>query len=188
MRWTSRCRRVVLRMDSTTGGPMVRLGTKWPSMTSTCSMVAPARSTRAMSSARRAKSADRIDGTISIICGLVRFYHSGIESVPGIAAGKAAHGLDDEFPWNGGDHGFILFRLERTGGIHQQSAGREGRARIAQQRGLAAMEIVEMGGRKPPLDFGVTAEGASAGAGNVEQDAVEWARERKRSEEHTSEI
>src|ERR1035437_9793371 len=132
-------------MDSTTGGPMVILGTKWPSMTSTCSMVAPAGSTRATSSARRAKSADRIDGTISIICGLVRFYHSGIESVPGIAAGKAAHGLDDEFPWNGGDHGFILFRLERTGGIHQQATGREGRARIGEQRGLARSEERRVG-------------------------------------------
>src|ERR1035437_2694461 len=180
MRWTSRCRRGALRTDSTTGGPMARLGTKWGSMTSTWSMVAPARSTRAMSSARRAKSADRIDGTISIICGLVRFYHSGIESVPGIAAGNAAHGLDDEFPWNGGDHGFILFRLERTGGIHQQATGREGRARIGEQRGLAAMEILEMGGREPPLDFGVAAEGAGAGARNVEEDAVEWAREGKR--------
>src|SRR5271157_3453271 len=112
MRWTSKCRRVVLRTDSTTGGPMVRLGTKWPSMTSRCRMVAPARSTRAISSAKRAKSADRIDGTISIIYELVRFYHSGIEAVPRIAAGQAAHGLDDEFPRNGGDHRFILFRLQ----------------------------------------------------------------------------
>src|ERR1035438_3619646 len=108
MRWTSRCRRVVLRTDSTTGGPIVRLSTKWPSMTSRCSMVAPPRSTRAISSAKRAKSADRIDGTISIICGLVRFYHSGKESVPGVAPRKAAHGLEDELRRDGGDHRFIL--------------------------------------------------------------------------------
>ena len=59
--------------------------------------------------------------------------------VPRVAAGKAAHGLDNELPWNGGNHGFILFRFERTGGIHQQAAGRQGRARVGQQRGLAAM-------------------------------------------------
>src|ERR1039458_5981534 len=70
MRWTSRWRRVILRMDSTTGGPMVRLGTKWPSMTSRWRMEAPPRSTHAISSARRAKSADRIEGTTSSICGL----------------------------------------------------------------------------------------------------------------------
>src|SRR5271157_4809641 len=159
---------------------MVRLGTKWPSMMSRWRMEAPARSTRAISSARRAKSADRIDGTISIIYGLVRFYHSGIEAVPRIAAGQAAHGLDDEFPRNGGDHRFILFRLQRTGGIDHQAAGRQGRARVGQQGGLAAMEIVELGGSEPPLDFGVAPQGSGARARRVEQDAVERAREGKR--------
>src|SRR5450432_2751843 len=56
---------------------MVRLETKWPSITSRWSMEAPPRSTRAISSARRAKPAERIEGTISIMCGLVRSYHSG---------------------------------------------------------------------------------------------------------------
>ena len=36
MRWQSRNRSVCARSDFTTGGPMVRLGTKWPSITSTC--------------------------------------------------------------------------------------------------------------------------------------------------------
>src|ERR1035438_8692103 len=49
---------------------IVRLGTKWPSITSRCSMVAPPRSTWAICSPRRAKSAARIDGRISIICGI----------------------------------------------------------------------------------------------------------------------
>ncbi|SHX31333.1 Uncharacterised protein [Mycobacteroides abscessus subsp. abscessus] len=40
----------------------MRLGTKCPSITSTCSQSAP--STAAISSARRAKSADRIEGAI----------------------------------------------------------------------------------------------------------------------------
>src|ERR1700758_4817689 len=48
---------------STTGNPMVRFGTKWLSMTSTCNQSAP--STAAAWSARRAKSAARIDGAIN---------------------------------------------------------------------------------------------------------------------------
>jgi len=35
IRWTSRGRPVQRRIALTTGGPMVKLGTKWPSMTST---------------------------------------------------------------------------------------------------------------------------------------------------------
>src|SRR5262245_64289444 len=49
-----------------TGGPMVKLGTKCPSITSTWIRSAPAASTRPISSARRAKSAARIDGAICI--------------------------------------------------------------------------------------------------------------------------
>src|SRR3954462_7163237 len=54
---------VALSRLSTTGRPMVRFGTKWPSITSTCSQSAPC--TAAASSASRAKSAARIDGAIS---------------------------------------------------------------------------------------------------------------------------
>src|SRR5262245_49205268 len=51
-------------MRSTTGGPMVRLGTKWPSITSTWCQSAPAASIPASSSARRAKSAESSDGAM----------------------------------------------------------------------------------------------------------------------------
>ena len=54
---------VVFSNDSTTGSPRVRFGTKWLSITSTCSQSAPV--TTAASSASRAKSAARIDGAIS---------------------------------------------------------------------------------------------------------------------------
>src|SRR5258705_8369383 len=64
MRCRSSGRRVRFRMDSITGGPMLRLGTKWPSMTSTWSRSAPAVSTRAMASPSAAKSADRMRGAI----------------------------------------------------------------------------------------------------------------------------
>src|SRR5438270_5414249 len=46
---------------------MVMLGTKWPSITSTCSSVPPPASAARASSARRAKSADKIDGASSIM-------------------------------------------------------------------------------------------------------------------------
>ena len=50
------------RSRSITGGPKLRLGTKTPSITSRCSISAPERSTKAISSARRAKSQVRIEG------------------------------------------------------------------------------------------------------------------------------
>ena len=48
----------------TTGTPMVRFGTKWPSMTSTCTYPAPPASMTLMSRCRFMKSADRMDGAI----------------------------------------------------------------------------------------------------------------------------
>src|SRR6476619_1451460 len=54
---------VLLSNASTTGSPMVRLGTKWLSITSTCNQSAPV--TAAASSPSSAKSAARIDGAIS---------------------------------------------------------------------------------------------------------------------------
>src|ERR1700728_1520716 len=113
-------------MEATTGGPMVRFWTKWPSITSRCSMVAPPRSTCAICSPNRAKSAARIDGTISTICGILRFYHSGEKAVAGVAPGNPLHGLDHQFGRHGGYHVFILFAFERAGGIDQQTAGRQG--------------------------------------------------------------
>ena len=46
----------------TTSGPIVMLGTKWPSITSTWIQSAPAASTSWISWPRWAKSADRMDG------------------------------------------------------------------------------------------------------------------------------
>src|SRR3954471_5456022 len=97
---------------------MVRLGTKCPSMTSRCSREAPPRSTRAISSARRAKSADRMEGTISIIGGLIRFYHSSEEAIPGFSPRQPVSTL---FP----NHLLIFLGFERAGGVHQDSARRE---------------------------------------------------------------
>src|SRR5437868_157501 len=132
MRWTSRWSRVFLRMDSTTGGPIVRLGTKWPSMTSRCRREAPPRSTRAISSARRAKSADKMEGTISIICGLIRFYHSGKEAIPRLPAREPVSA------WNPGDL-LVFLGLQRTGGVDQDSPGGERREGVSQERLLTEL-------------------------------------------------
>jgi len=52
--------------DLMTGGPIVRLGTKCPSITSTWMKSAPPASTVRIASPRHAKSAERIDGAIRI--------------------------------------------------------------------------------------------------------------------------
>ena len=47
-----------------TGGPKVRFGTKWPSITSTCIISAPPFSKERISSLNLLKSADKIEGEI----------------------------------------------------------------------------------------------------------------------------
>src|SRR5690606_15811972 len=64
MRCTSIGSRVTLRIAAVTAGPTVRLGTKWPSMTSTWIQSAPACSAARTCSPRRVKSAERIEGAI----------------------------------------------------------------------------------------------------------------------------
>src|SRR5688572_10150976 len=65
MRWTSRGRRVMRWSASTIGTPNVRLGTKWPSITSQWSQSAPS-SARRTAWSRRDQSADRMDGETSM--------------------------------------------------------------------------------------------------------------------------
>ncbi len=62
IRWTLSGFVVARRIASITTGPSVMLGTKRPSITSTWIQSAPAASTARTSSARRPKSADRMDG------------------------------------------------------------------------------------------------------------------------------
>src|ERR1700682_2315336 len=57
---------MVFRSDATTGGPMVRFGTKGPSMTSSCSTVPPPSMAADASAPSCAKLAERIDGASSI--------------------------------------------------------------------------------------------------------------------------
>src|ERR1700730_9588223 len=68
IRWQSKIASGIdARSDLTTGGPMVMFGTKWPSITSTCSSVPPASSADLASTASCAKFADNIDGANSIL-------------------------------------------------------------------------------------------------------------------------
>src|SRR3954454_14421053 len=67
IRCTSTGFAVARRTASTTTGPIVRFGTKRPSMTSTWIQSAPASSTAHTSSASRPQSDDRIDGA-TMIC------------------------------------------------------------------------------------------------------------------------
>src|SRR5262245_48012704 len=62
IRCVSSGRRVTRRTDCTMAGPIERLGTKCPSMTSTWMRSAPARSASVTCSPSRAKSAARIEG------------------------------------------------------------------------------------------------------------------------------
>ena len=68
IRWTSNGLAVCGRSAFTTAGPMVRLGTKWPSITSTWIQSAPASSTARTSSPSRAKSAERMEGAMRTGC------------------------------------------------------------------------------------------------------------------------
>ena len=64
MRWASNGIVQALRHAATTSGPKVRLGTKWPSITSHWMRSTPAFSSSRHSSPSRAKSAGSTDGTI----------------------------------------------------------------------------------------------------------------------------
>jgi hypothetical protein len=65
IRCTSRIFGVCRRSALTTSGPIVRFGTKCPSITSTWIQSAPAASIARTSSPSLAKSAERIEGAIS---------------------------------------------------------------------------------------------------------------------------
>src|SRR5215470_14301394 len=71
MRWTFSGFVVDRRIACSTIGPMVMLGTKRPSMTSTWIQSAPAASTARTSSPSRVKSADSTEGATRIVLAIV---------------------------------------------------------------------------------------------------------------------
>src|SRR5207245_968622 len=70
IRWASSGTWVSGRIDFTMAGPIVRLGTKWPSITSMWSMSAPASAASRTWSPKRSNLADKIDGAILMAIGV----------------------------------------------------------------------------------------------------------------------
>jgi hypothetical protein len=69
----------------------------------------------------------------------------------------------------------ILLGLQGAGGVDEEAAGSEAIEGIAEDEGLAAVEIGEVFGKESPFDFGVAGEGAGARAGSVDEDSIEGA-------------
>src|SRR5580700_3429413 len=140
--------RVILRSDSITGGPMVKLGTKWPSMTSRWIIRQPARSTSPICSPSREKSAARMDGRISTITAGVRRqesefrirllpgYHAGEEAIAGIPAWQAMVNLG-RAAFN---HVFVLFFFQRASRVNQASLRLEKLESLCQHLPLGSLE------------------------------------------------
>src|SRR5882672_2057759 len=95
MRCRSSGSRVRLRIASRIGKPMVMFGTNRPSITSMWIWSAPAASTRAISSARTPKSADRIDGAILITAMSASLYHA-------THARRSRTAVNPSVPWRSG--------------------------------------------------------------------------------------
>src|ERR1700730_5558599 len=74
-------------MAATTGGPMVRFGTKWPSITSTWRRSATG-ATQSMALAKAAKSAERMDGAM----------RQGVESCTGGSLRTRTRQQDEKHP------------------------------------------------------------------------------------------
>src|SRR5437879_502145 len=129
-------------------------------------------------SPKREKSAARMDGSISTMgkTRLAQCYHGGEKAISGVAAGKAEGGLDRVEAL---DDGFVLFGFEGASGVEQAAPGLKVIEGAREDFALAGLKRSEIVGAKPPLDFGVAREGAGAGAGGVDENAVEFRVERK---------
>src|SRR5882724_9439650 len=186
-----RCRssgsRVRLRIASRTGKPMVMFGTKRPSITSMWIWSAPAASTRAISSARTPKSADRIEGAILTAILISRAAQpDGREAVGSVTIGPRAQkavgvqrqrevGRPLEAPGRlraekRGDHRLVLLGLRRARRVHQAPAGLHEGGRGGQDLALARGAGGDVLGPPPPLHVRIAAQHAEVRAGRVHQD------------------
>src|SRR5262245_5028918 len=189
IRWQSRCRSVRLRSDFTTGGPMVRLGTKWPSITSTWRRSASA-ATRSTSSASWAKSADRIDGAIlfpvtaspyvrpkpqdihAVGAGIVREQElSPPAAPPGPPRGWVGDELRELVLGPGVDPGRLGAR-QRANGVDGHAARPHRPRRRPQQVLLQLDQVRHLRGRDAPPQLGPPAHDAEAAARRVHEHAV----------------
>src|SRR6267378_712657 len=185
-----RCRssgsRVRLRIASRIGKPIVMFGTKRPSITSMWIWSAPAASTRAISSARTPKSADRIEGAILTALLISRAVQpDGREPVGAVAIGPRAQiavGVQRQREIGGrvdapgrlrgeerGDHRLVLLGLGRARRVHQAPAGLHEGGRGGQDLALARGAGGDVLGPPPPLHLRIAPEHAEVRAGRVHQ-------------------
>src|SRR3954447_21898298 len=170
IRWQSIGMSVLFSNASTTGSPMVRFGTKWLSITSTCSQSAPV--TAATSSPSSAKSAARIDGAMrgpamrSPYCESRGEHRIGavpvwpelhvrsvaeivdrIEQRPGVQRGDrvAAQRI--------GDDADGLHQMRRTRRVQHHAAGTGQPDRRRQQLALQLRQRRHVAGLAPPAGF-----------------------------------
>ncbi len=73
------------------------------------------------------------------------------------------------------DDVFVFFFFQRTSGIDEASAGSDLCEGGAQDCESGAVQLCEIVGFEAPLDFGIAGERAGAGAGDVGENAIEWA-------------
>src|SRR5579863_9950988 len=74
----------------------------------------------------------------------------------------------------------VLLRLERTRRVHQPSARRQMGESVLKQTHLAIVQIAKIIRTELPTNLWVARERARAGAGNIDENAIERAFERKR--------
>ena len=71
------------------------------------------------------------------------------------------------------DHVFVLFAFDGAGGIDELAAGFEDAHGVTEKEFLLCGELVDVLPGDPPAYFGVAAKRARAGAGGVDEDAIE---------------
>ena len=71
------------------------------------------------------------------------------------------------------DQAALLFRQHRAGGVEQRTAGAEQRPKIVEQALLQAGQLANVLLAAQGLDVRMAANHARAGAGGIQQDAVE---------------
>src|SRR5665213_378807 len=101
------------------------------------------------------------------------------EPVSRLAAGHSPHDSEDGCARTF-DYVLIFFALERAGGINQPSPEGELREPVAQNGDLATLQVGNIGGFQTPFDLRIARQRARAGAGGVDQYAIEFAGERQR--------
>src|SRR5271170_1837507 len=108
--------------------------------------------------------------------------HGGEETVTGVETRQALAGLPVAGDFSGDflDDELVLFHFERARGVNQAAAGTEMLQRLTEERYLLGVEVEQIARLEAPLDLGIAAEGAGAGARRVDQHAIKVGAEGQR--------